>query len=148
MLQQLQATIHHGGIKVAGSACGDGHHRDANGFQAVGIQLGGHVAFQHGHAEFASQGWEGPFEQGGFSCAWAAHQVEAKQIPALEMLVVVFGLMVVGGKQIEAEGVLKRHMHGKRGGIGFSADAGLERTQGQGRHRCGNRCCGCAIPYR
>jgi len=31
----------------------------------------------------------------------------------------VFGLMVVGGKQIEAEGVLKRHMHGKRGGYWF-----------------------------
>ena len=71
----------------------------------------------------ASQGWKGPFEQGGFACAWAAHQVEAKQIPALEMLVVVFGLMVVGGKQIEAEGVLKRHMHDKKGVVLVSAMA-------------------------
>ena len=112
LLKQLQAATHHCGIEMAGPSCGDRHHGNPDGLQAFGVQLGGHVALQHRHLVVGRQGGKRAFQQGRFAGTGTAHQVEAEQIPGLEMLMVVVGLVLVGREQVEAQGVLKGHMHG------------------------------------
>ena len=97
---------------MTGPTGGDRHHGNANGFQALGIELGGHVALQHRHLVIGGQRRQGAFEQGGLAGTGAAHQVEAEHVPGLEMLVVVLRLVLVGGEKVETEGVLKGHVHG------------------------------------
>ncbi len=55
LAQQAQAAAHHGGIKVAGATGGDRHHGHPHRLQALGVELGGHVALQHGHGEVGGQ---------------------------------------------------------------------------------------------
>jgi hypothetical protein len=52
-------------------------------------------------------------EQGGFAGTWAAHHIETEQLPGIEMGTVVLGLVLVGSQEVEPEGVLEGHMHGK-----------------------------------
>ena len=143
-LKQGQATLHHGGVEVAGPAGGDRHNGDAYRLEPFGIELGGHVPFQHGHPQVGSEVGERSFQKGGLAGAGTAHQIEAQQIPGPEMRLVVLRLVLIGCEQIEAEGVLERHVHDWRG-VGLSECLKLQWTQVQLLHHCGNRCCGSAV---
>ena len=96
LAQQLEAATHHRRIEVTGPARGDRHHRDPHGLQAFGIELGGHVPLQHGHRKLIRELGQAALQQGGFACPRTAHHVEAKQPPAIKMLAVVFGLVLIG----------------------------------------------------
>ena len=106
LLQQGQASTHHRGIQMAGTTRGDGHHRHTHGLEALGIELGGHVTFQHRHLELRGEGGDGLLEQGGFAGTRAAHHIETEQLPGIEMGTVVLGLVLVGSQEVEPERVL------------------------------------------
>ena len=113
--QQPQAAAHHGGIEVTGTAGGDRHHRNPHGLQPLGVELGRHVTLQHGHGEFLSQQGQAVLQQGGLAGAWAAHHIQAEQLPGIEVLAVVGGLVLVGRQQVETQGVFQGHVHSDQG---------------------------------
>jgi hypothetical protein len=98
LAQQLEAATHHGRIEVTGPTGGDRHHRYAHGFQAFGIEQGGHVALQHRHRQLAREGSQAAFQKRGFARARAAHHVQAEQSPFVEVFAVVVSLVLIGGQ--------------------------------------------------
>ena len=62
LLEQGQATAHHGGIEMASPTGGDRDHGNADGFEALGIELGRHVALQNSHLQCLAELWKRSLE--------------------------------------------------------------------------------------
>ncbi len=110
--QGVNAPGDHAGVEMAGAARVDGDDGDTVLAEAIGIEFGGHIAFDYRDAEVIGEAGEGFFQQGGFARAGATHQVQAGDAPGVKMGAIVIRVFLVGVEEVDAEGVVDDLVHG------------------------------------